>query len=104
MHDHKWTNTDSQYLLAMDTAKCIIGRREKAISREPNSKWKGACDYYKLWSMSGYLGQQKFRSSTNYDRPGSDDHTLLYRYPQSFSEGLIGKVRHLTKLYGIPNR
>lgn len=54
--------------------------------------------------MSGYLGQQKFRSSTNYENPGSDDHYFLYRYSQEYVEGLLGKVMHLTKLYGVPNK
>lgn len=64
----------------------------------------GASDYYKIWSMSGYLGQQKLRSNTNFENPGSEDNLFVYRYSQEYVEGLIGKIRHVAKFYSSHNR
>jgi hypothetical protein len=51
----------------MDSIKCVVGRKQMAIQAEgSNAKFKDASDYYRIWSMSGYLGQQKLRSNTNF--------------------------------------
>lgn len=42
------------------------GRREVTLGKQGQQAYNSASDYYKLWSMSGYLGQQKLRSSTNF--------------------------------------
>jgi hypothetical protein len=63
-----------------------------------------ASDYYRVWSMSGYLGQQKLRSNTNFDDHFSEDNKLVYRYSQAYAEGLVGKIRHLVKFYSQHNK
>jgi hypothetical protein len=54
--------------------------------------------------MSGYLGQQKLRSNTNFENPGSEDNIFVYCYSQEYVEGLIGKVKHLVKFYSRHNK
>lgn len=41
-------------------------------------------DYYKLWSMNGYVSQQKLISHLNFDNFESDDQVYLYRYSQQY--------------------
>ena len=59
-----WGNN---YLLSMDTINCVIGRREVELRKKGSKEYVSASDYYKIWSMSGFLGQQKLRSYTNFD-------------------------------------
>lgn len=87
----------------MDAIKCVIGRRQVELSKGSPSEWGDASDYYRIWSMSGYLGQQKFRGNTNLENKGSDDHHFIYRYSQDYVEGLLGKVRHIAKFYSQNN-
>lgn len=46
---------------------------------------KSAAEYYRIWSTSGYRGQQKFRAHTNFDntyasKPFNSDNVFLWRY------------------------
>jgi hypothetical protein len=34
--DHKWTNHGDHYLIAMDSIKCVIARRQKKLEEEGN--------------------------------------------------------------------
>jgi hypothetical protein len=74
-------------------------------SKDPNySGPKSASEYYGIWSMSGYRGQQKIRINTNFDNsyyanPQSSDNVFLYRYSQEYTEGILGKANQLIKLY-----
>ena len=104
MHSDKWSTNNWHYLIPMDAVKCVVGRREVALGKQGSSAFASASDYYKLWSMSGYLGQQKLRSNTNFERPGEQDNLFVYRYSQDYTEGLLGKVRHLAKFYSNHNR
>jgi hypothetical protein len=88
----------------MDTIKCVIGNREQWLIQNNVTGWEGASDYYKIWSMSGYLGQQKFRRNLNLENPGSEDNFFIYRYSQEYVEGIIGKVHHLAKFYSQNNQ
>lgn len=81
---HLWTKTDDHYLLAMDCAKCVVGRRQKALELAHDSSWADASHYYGIWSMSGYLGQQKLRINTNFDNPFKYELPYLTRYPQDY--------------------
>lgn len=36
MVSHKWIGKDSQYLLAMDCAKCVVGRRQRMLAETKN--------------------------------------------------------------------
>jgi hypothetical protein len=87
----------------MDTIKCVIGRREAKLLKEGKKEFFSASDYYKIWSMNGYLGQQKLRHNTNYNRPGSFDNSIVYHYSYEYLEGLIGKIKHVVKFYGPHN-
>lgn len=80
----RWTLADNHYLLAMDTAKCVLGRRQKKIEKQLNSKWINAADYYKLWSFSAYLAPTKMRSNLNYDDPGQKINAYIFRYPVEY--------------------
>jgi hypothetical protein len=47
---------------------------------------KSAVEYYRIWSISGYRGQQKFKAHTNFDntyysKPFNFDNLFLWRYP-----------------------
>lgn len=88
----------------MDTIKCVVGRREGQLVKEGNKEFVSASDYYKIWSMNGYLGQQKLRANTNFDRPGGDDNNIVYQYSQDYVEGITGKIRQVAKFYGYHNR
>lgn len=64
---HKWSTKEDTYLLPMDTVKCVIGKKEKSLQKMGKSEYLSPSSaYYKLWSMSGYNGVQKFRSFTNF--------------------------------------
>jgi hypothetical protein len=49
----------------MDTIKCVIGKKEQELSNQKDA-FSPASKYYKIWSISGYNGVQKFRSFTNF--------------------------------------
>jgi hypothetical protein len=54
--------------------------------------------------MSGYRGQQKIRTHTNFDNSyyynqKSSDNVFLYRYSQEYTEGILGKASQMIKLY-----
>jgi len=104
MSSHKWMSRTNHYLIVMDTVKCVVGRREAELRKKGSKEYVSASDYYKVWSISGYLGQQKLRANTNFDSPGSQDNKLLYMYSQEYAEGLVGKIRHLVKFYSQHNK
>jgi len=59
-------------------------------------------DYYKLWTMSSFLGLFKFRDYTNYDNNDRyGEHYYLTRYPQEYVEGIIGKIHFFIKIIHI---
>uniref|UniRef100_A0A1J3K3S6 Uncharacterized protein n=1 Tax=Noccaea caerulescens TaxID=107243 RepID=A0A1J3K3S6_NOCCA len=103
-----WTNDNELYLTSMDSLKNVVGRRQNMLDAKAREKgYKGplsAAEYYGIWSLSGYRGQQKIRIHTNFDNsyyinPQSSDNVFLYRYPQSYTEGILGKANQLIKLY-----
>lgn len=63
-------------------------------------------DFYKLWSMNGYLGPFKMWSSLNYAKePTSKDNNPFFtRYSQEYVEGIIGKMHFLLKFTGDTRR
>ena len=67
MDKHTWISRSNQYLLPMDLAKCVLGRRQRIIQNDNNSKWVNAAHYYQLWSFNSYLANTKLRFNTNYD-------------------------------------
>jgi hypothetical protein len=84
--DDRWTNKKDTYLASMDSLKNTFGRKQQEIVAA-NSKVgpQSAPEYYGIWSMSGFRGQQKFRPHTNYIKnnfrnPYSSDNVFLYRY------------------------
>ena len=64
---NQWGRRGFTYLMAMDTISCVIGRKEVELRRKDSKEYVSASDYYKIWSVSGYLGQQKLRANTNFD-------------------------------------
>lgn len=56
----------SAYLMPMDTLMATIGKKQKEIKADPSSPYADASDYYKLWSINGYMGIQKFRDRTGF--------------------------------------
>lgn len=54
-------NWNNQYLIPMDTLKLVLARKEKELAADPSLPWSSSCDYYKLWSISGNMGIQKYR-------------------------------------------
>ena len=62
-------------------------------------------DYYKLWSVNSFIGYFKLRfslpSNTNYDNLEKKSiNYFLTRYPQEYTEGIIGKIHFLFKIIG----
>lgn len=49
------------YLWVMDSVKCVIGNKHLALMKEGKGEYAGASDYYKVWSINGFRGQQKIR-------------------------------------------
>lgn len=103
--DVRWTSKKDTYLAAMESLKNTQGRKQKEIRESRNKTGaKSAAEYYGVWSMSGYRGQQKFRPHTNFDRinylnPYSSNNLFLYRNSQAYVDGIVGKVNQFGKLY-----
>jgi hypothetical protein len=58
-------------------------------------------DYYKLWSMSMYIGPFKIRDHMNYanlDRTGNNP--FFTRYSREYVEGITGKWHFMIKFVG----
>ncbi len=53
MYGDRWTNTESQYLLAMDSLKYVAARRQKILKDKGIKEYHNAPDYYKIWSWPG---------------------------------------------------
>jgi hypothetical protein len=88
----------------MDSIKCVIGRKQVALMKESKGEYVSASNYYKIWSMNGFIGQQKLRIFMNYENHWSFDQRFIYRYSQEYVEGVIGKINHLTKIFGGEGR
>jgi hypothetical protein len=58
---------NNQYLFVMDSIKCVMGRKQISLMKEAKGEFVSASDYYKVWSMNGFLGQQKLREYMNYE-------------------------------------
>lgn len=57
-------------------------------------------EYYGLWTMSGFVGPQKFRSHTNYDSQGLPQKIIYFwQRPIREVELILGEVKHLIKFY-----
>lgn len=89
----------------MDALKTVIGCRQKMIEAEPSkySSVKNAADYYKVWSINGFTGLQKFRYYNDYtfsfnDDIDNDPHSF-YESSIEFNDATIGKVYKGIKLY-----
>jgi len=99
--EYKWTTEKNHYLLGMDVAKCVLGKREDLIKTQTEPRYKDAMDYYKLWTISSFLGLFKLRYYTNYDNMNrKGEHYYLTRYPQEYAEGIIGKINFFIKIIG----
>jgi hypothetical protein len=99
--DYKWTSDNNHYLLGMDVAKCVLGRRQDWVKSQTSPKHNDAIDYYKLWTFTSFLGQFKLRHYTNYDnRNRKGEHYYLTRYSQEYAEGIIGKINFFIKIIG----
>lgn len=85
----------------MDTVKYVIGRRQTELQASKDGQYWDASDYYRLWSMNGYLGQQKFRSHTSYDT-NNHDNLFLRLFSEEDAQEMVGRTFHLTKLYNYP--
>jgi hypothetical protein len=93
VYAHKWTSKENLYLAAMDSIKNVIARKQRDIlEKRRDPLYKGprtAAEFYGVWSMSGYRGQQKFRAHTNFDntnflKPHNSDNIFLWRYPANY--------------------
>lgn len=110
IYGDRWTTSDNVYLAVMDSVKNVIAKKNKDIMEKiaHDSNYNGpksAAEFYGIWSISGYQGQQKFRAHTNFDntyysKPTNSDNVFLWRYSDNYVRGVIGKVSGLIKLYG----
>ena len=81
----------------MDSMKMVLCRRQKQLE----SGYSNAMDYYKMWSLHGYMGFQNYRNDFNLDNP--DDMRLnlfLEEFSMEYARELVGETPHLLKLYG----
>jgi hypothetical protein len=92
------------YLFVMDSIKCVMGRKQISLMKEGNGEFVSAGDYYKVWSMNGFLGQQKLRDTMNYEQPWTGDPKFVYRYSQDYAEKALGKVNYLFKFYSLEGK
>jgi len=106
---HKWTSPTDRYLTAMESLKCVIGRRQMDIDQHPE-KYNGikhANDYYKLWTFNGFTGIQKYRYYNNYVNnfqkvDYNENNIMFHRFSEKYSDLVYGKTYKAIKLYG-PN-
>jgi hypothetical protein len=99
--EYKWTSEKNHYLLGMDVAKCVLGRREDWLKNQTAQLYTDSMDYYKLWTISSFLGLFKLRYYTNYDNNNrKGEHYYLTRYSQDYAEGVIGKIHFFIKIIG----
>ena len=108
--DYRWTSEKNVYLASMDSCKVMMAKRQRMVEARLRLPFyegpRSAPEWYGLWSMSGYRGQQKFRSHTNYDNTNhiktkNSDNPFFWRQSLEYVEGIVGKVRHWAKLYGM---
>ena len=53
----------------MDTAKCVLGKKQKSILQDPNSQWINANHFYKLWTFNAFTSPFKLWNKSNYENP-----------------------------------
>ena len=103
-----WTNDNELYLTSMDSLKNVVGRKQRELDKVRDAKdYQGprtAAEFYGIWSLSGYRGQQKIRINTNFDNsyyvnPQSSDNVFLYRHSQAYTESVLGRTNQMVKLY-----
>lgn len=82
--EFSWIEKKSQYLLVMDTAKCVLGRRQKMLDKDPNNKWINAAHYYGLWTFNSYLANTKLRYNRNYQNPKTIYNAYFMHYPLDY--------------------
>lgn len=87
----------------MDMIKYVLGCKQRQLTETKDPRFSDAADYYKMWSMNGYLGQQKFTRHTSYEG-GGHDNPYLRQYSQDDAEKMLGKVLHIVKLFNYPVR
>jgi hypothetical protein len=66
----------------MDTIKYVLAYKQFELQDSKNRKYTQACDYYKVWSINGNIGQQKLSGHTSYEGGGHDNHYIRL-YPQN---------------------
>ena len=52
--------------MAMDGAKCVVGSKEKYLKIKTDHSFANSADYFKLWSLNGFMGFQKYRENTGF--------------------------------------
>jgi len=88
----------------MDAVKCVVGRKEKELQKNGSTAVSPGTKYYKLWSMNGYFGVQKFRSFANIENIDSQDNYFLTHNSLSDVEDIIGQPYKLVKFYGMESK
>lgn len=78
-------------LLVYDALYCILFKKQKLIKDDPESNWREALAYYRLWSTSQSNGLDKLESQLYLDR-SEWLNTFIWQYPQDKVEFIIGKL------------
>lgn len=93
----------------LDAVKIVMANKQKELSikvgQEDNYTGpKTAAEHYQVWSISGAQGPLKldlsFASQSNEKgelNPKSN--SLIWRYPRSYSESIVGKIHKFGRLY-----
>ena len=86
-----------------------VAKKQMELREEGDKKWSSASEYYGIWSISGYLGAQKYRTEFNLDTTDASlgnqgmFNYFLTEYSQEYAEGLVGQTRNMYKLYNWEN-
>lgn len=89
----------------MDAIKCVIGRKEKELEKNTSDKLiSPGSKYYKIWSMNGYFGVQKFRSFAKIENIDGQDNFFLTNDPLSDVEKVMGMPFKAVKFFGMESK
>lgn len=94
----------------LDAVRIALANKQREISNklaDKESNYTGpttAAEYYRVWSISGKQGPLKLdRSFASINNEKSDidpkSNTLIWRYPRNYTEGIIGKINKLSRIY-----
>ena len=85
LDEYRWTSSTDVYLIAMESLKLAIARKNKELHLKQPGKWRHVIEAEQVWGFSGYLGAQKSRNEFKIERPPKNTNVQMVRYPWEYS-------------------